>query len=371
MQFFFLFILCFLCFELSAAEVKPGDIFELKDGQVAIVKRLLGDYNFKSYRTPKEIKKNRAMKVRFEFMIEGDPRTHVGVMYQGFTLLDPRNVIRFQRIEDNLNFIYQQKKQNLDLRFHDSEFYKNVAFKGEVVQIISSPERHQTLLDVLKNRPFLKSNQFDWEMNLVLAYEVYQQLKPTFEAIWKGGKVYLDLKPSNIIITPEGTLLLIDFESMRPFGKIEGPIIGMPYFSPPEAFDDKSQEFLRSYQTHPSYDVYSFGMIFREFFSYGRINDIPIDQGLLIYAQKAQASAREMNYFINSFTNPNPSLRNTGSASGLYLPEMPMMAKFANKQGFDGRQSMTKWLRQNNLTNCAQKRKLNLSDQVEKTTVDQ
>jgi len=68
---------------------------------------------------------------------------------------------------------------------------------------------------------------------------------------FKPQIIYRDLKPSNIVVTPNGKIKLIDFGIARLFiSKIKGTMIGTQGYAPPEQYRGKAE---------PRSDIYSLG----------------------------------------------------------------------------------------------------------------
>lgn len=76
------------------------------------------------------------------------------------------------------------------------------------------------------------------------------------------GVVYRDLKPSNLMLTPEGTIRLIDFGIVRAhtLGKTRDTVVmGTPGFAAPEQYGTE--------QTDPRSDLYSLGVLLHHLLS--------------------------------------------------------------------------------------------------------
>jgi len=110
----------------------------------------------------------------------------------------------------------------------------------------------ETLEDIINkhNEPFPVAQALRWVIEIA---EILDYLHNSFEA----PVVYKDLKPSNIIITPEGKPRLIDFGTSRyynPDKHSDTHRLGTPGYAAPEQYRKKGQ-------TSPQSDLFSLGVI--------------------------------------------------------------------------------------------------------------
>jgi len=110
----------------------------------------------------------------------------------------------------------------------------------------------ETLEDIINknNEPFPVAQALKWVIEIA---EILDYLHNSFEA----PIVYKDLKPSNIIITPEGKPRLIDFGTSRyynPDKHSDTHRLGTPGYAAPEQYQKKGQ-------TNPQSDLFSLGVI--------------------------------------------------------------------------------------------------------------
>jgi ELWxxDGT repeat protein len=100
----------------------------------------------------------------------------------------------------------------------------------------------------------------------VQAADLMRQVLEALTACHAQGVIHCDLKPGNLLITPEGTVLLTDFGISRALysdseapvhtSTLSGPLWGTPQYSPPEAWEGESPT--------PSWDLYALGVLVHE-----------------------------------------------------------------------------------------------------------
>jgi ELWxxDGT repeat protein len=100
----------------------------------------------------------------------------------------------------------------------------------------------------------------------VQAADLLRQVLEALAACHAQGVIHCDLKPGNLLITQEGTVLLTDFgisralysDSEAPIhiSTLSGPLWGTPQYSPPEAWDGGMPT--------PSWDLYALGVLVHE-----------------------------------------------------------------------------------------------------------
>lgn len=125
-----------------------------------------------------------------------------------------------------------------------------------VVDYVPGPALHTYLS---QHAPLAPLEALNYAMQLCDALDYLHQHTPPI--------IFCDLKPSDIILTPDGALMLVDFGSARYFkvGQFNDTIndttsCGSPGYAPPEQHASKSQADMRS-------DLYSLGVILHEMLS--------------------------------------------------------------------------------------------------------
>jgi eukaryotic-like serine/threonine-protein kinase len=127
----------------------------------------------------------------------------------------------------------------------------------------SENERWYLLMDYIEGETledrFEKSR--DGSLPLVMALNIAEQLCDVLEYLHTRQPpiIFRDLKPANVILTPEGHLFLIDFGIARHFkpGQAKDTIaFGSPGYAPPEQYGKA--------QTTPRADIYSLGAILHQ-----------------------------------------------------------------------------------------------------------
>lgn len=93
-----------------------------------------------------------------------------------------------------------------------------------------------------KARPLPPKEVLDWGIQLTRVLARLHALKPPI--------IFRDLKPSNVILRPDGEITLIDFGIAKHFQPIKGTMIGTAGYAPPEQYEGVA---------NPRVDIYSLG----------------------------------------------------------------------------------------------------------------
>jgi ELWxxDGT repeat protein len=154
-----------------------------------------------------------------------------------------------------------------------------------------------------------------------IAADLLRQFLEALDACHGHGVIHCDLKPGNLIVTPQGHLYLTDFgisQSIRGEGESSsserGLLWGTPRYSPPEA--------LRGAKPDPRWDLYSAGAVIHEVLSGKSFQDpctpgvttkSPAESSSPSLAELAPDLSPELSNLIADLTARNPNER-PGSA---------------------------------------------------------
>jgi formylglycine-generating enzyme required for sulfatase activity len=114
-----------------------------------------------------------------------------------------------------------------------------------------------------------------------VALDLVSRLAGALAALHGRGLMHRDLKPANVMLTPDGTPVLMDFGLARGFGATAtlltraGAQLGTPAYAAPEQADGDADSL------GPATDVYALGVILYELLTGRRPFEAPTPQGLL------------------------------------------------------------------------------------------
>jgi serine/threonine protein kinase len=129
---------------------------------------------------------------------------------------------------------------------------------SNIVRVIDVFEENQTAYMIMEyvSGETLKQKIFrDGAMNEIHALQLISQLLDAVSEIHKKGMLHRDIKPDNILITPEDRVVLIDFGSAREFaeGKTTSQTAMItPGYAPPEQYSERARR-------GPFTDIYALG----------------------------------------------------------------------------------------------------------------
>jgi tRNA A-37 threonylcarbamoyl transferase component Bud32 len=149
--------------------------------------------------------------------------------------------------------------------------------EADVLRAIDHPSLVKLLdADVSGREPFLvfefvEGRSLDEEaasrpMDVVRALELAQQIASAAAALHAHNIVHRDIKPTNVMVRPDGSVCVLDFGTAKRFGEAEvtldqltteGFVIGTLQYMPPEAL-------FAGAPLAPTYDVWSIGIVLWE-----------------------------------------------------------------------------------------------------------
>jgi uncharacterized protein (TIGR02145 family) len=124
-----------------------------------------------------------------------------------------------------------------------------------VLDVFQENETAYTVMEYVRGETLKQKIQRDGAMKETTAMQQIGQLLDAVEEVHKKGMLHRDIKPDNVLITPEGRLVLIDFGSARDFsdGKTTTQTAMLtPGYAPPEQYSERAQR-------GPFTDIYGLG----------------------------------------------------------------------------------------------------------------
>lgn len=156
-----------------------------------------------------------------------------------------------------LKEIYNDSKLSYKLAARETEILKSIDFplfprivdawqENEAIYIVSDYVEGTTLERLLRNIKVDKQQASKWALSIAEGLSYLHGLSPPI--------LYLDLKPDNIVVKPDGSIKLIDFGISA---RITGHVVpmGTPGYAAPEQYED---EGIVNEQT----DIYALGMTY-------------------------------------------------------------------------------------------------------------
>lgn len=117
---------------------------------------------------------------------------------------------------------------------------------------------------------YLEENKNNKELTKLKKLNICIELVEIIIILHKNKVYHRDIKPGNVMVKPDGSLILLDFGvskiSDNTLGSSTNKVRGTPKYSPPEAFTDVGDENIQ-YNVSPKFDVWSLGCVILEIFS--------------------------------------------------------------------------------------------------------
>lgn len=116
------------------------------------------------------------------------------------------------------------------------------------------------VMEYLEGRTLQETLRAEGPLRGERAARLLGQVLSALEAVHRAGVVHRDVKSANVMLTPEGRAVLMDFGLAKPGGAAtvteEGAVIGTPEYMSPEQ--------VRGAEVGPRSDWYSFGVLIYE-----------------------------------------------------------------------------------------------------------
>jgi serine/threonine protein kinase len=145
----------------------------------------------------------------------------------------------------------------------------------KVIDYFFEGERYYLVMDYVDGKNLKEYRESNHVMNKDQIIKIISQISNVLEYLHgqRPPIIFRDLKPSNIMITDDSAIKLIDFGIARIFKEsqnIDTVIVGTPGFAPPEQYGKR--------QTDERSDIYSLGATLYYLFT-GEVPDLPDQKG--------------------------------------------------------------------------------------------
>jgi len=114
-----------------------------------------------------------------------------------------------------------------------------------VIDIFQENNTAYTVMEYVNGGTLKEKIQREGVLEEKTAMGLINQLLDAVEAVHAEGMLHRDIKPDNILVTPEGRVVLIDFGSAREFaeGKTTSQTAMItPGYAPPEQYSERAKE---------------------------------------------------------------------------------------------------------------------------------
>jgi hypothetical protein len=154
----------------------------------------------------------------------------------------------------------------------DESFYLKREFRAladikhanlvDLYELFATPELTFFTMELVPGVDIVKALAGSEQLDFRLVREIFSQLAHGLMALHRAGRLHRDVKPSNVLVTPTGRAVLLDFGLAAPMnperawvGELAGMVGTLAYMAPEQAY---------GVQPSPAGDWYSFGAVLCE-----------------------------------------------------------------------------------------------------------
>ena len=181
------------------------------------------------------------------------------IVFRGFDT-DNEKYVAIKELKSS-GMTNEEAQEAHDLFFNELNILKSLDHRSipKVYDFFLFEERYYLVMEWIQGKNLLEIYKSKGRFTQFEALKYMEELADVLAYMQDEGRdvVYKDIKPSNIIVSPDGTLKLIDFGTSRrysPDKKKDTHVLGTPGYAPPEAYTETQTDF--------SADIYSFGATF-------------------------------------------------------------------------------------------------------------
>jgi len=208
--------------------------------------------------------------------------------------------------EMNPTFLEASEREQLELFKQEAHMLSRLHHENlpKVIDYFFEGERYYLVMDYVDGKNLKEYRESNHVMDKEQIIKIISQICNVLEYLHgqKPPIIFRDLKPSNIMITDDSTIKLIDFGIARIFKEsqnIDTVIVGTPGFAPPEQYGKR--------QTDERSDIYSLGATLYYLFT-GEVPDLPDQKGRKEVEQHMNIPP-SLKTVILKCLNPEPSER--------------------------------------------------------------